>query len=253
MGKNNFLLSCRPFIKKIPGLMNLFDFIRLIFLPTYNSDGLITIHNADFLKDPDFIRAYNTACKQHTRMPVHIKWRANTLLWAAKNACRLEGDFVECGVNRAFMSSAVMEYVGFKNLTDRTFYLFDTYCGLKNELRTEKDRPYAKNEYPDCYDFVLETFKDFTNVNIIKGAIPDTLTTVNIAKAAYLHIDMNCIMPERAALEHFWPKIVSGGIIILDDYGFTGHGGQKQSADEFAELMGVSILALPTGQGLLIK
>jgi hypothetical protein len=64
---------------------------------------------------------------------------------------------------------------------------------------------------------------------------------------------MNCVQPEIAAMEYFWPKLVAGGVVIIDDYGFSGHEAQKTAADTFAESVGVKILSLPTGQGLMLK
>ena len=64
---------------------------------------------------------------------------------------------------------------------------------------------------------------------------------------------MNCVRPEIAAAEFFWPKLVSGGIMLLDDYGFSAHIDQKDAFDLFAARIGVQILSLPTGQGLMIK
>ena len=73
------------------------------------------------------------------------------------------------------------------------------------------------------------------------------------AMVASLSIDMNCAGPEEEALRHFWPKLESGGIVVLDDYGFSGHESQKHTADRFAASVGVKILSVPTGQGLLLK
>ena len=65
---------------------------------------------------------------------------------------------------------------------------------------------------------------------------------------------MNCVAPEIEALQYFWPKIVPGGLIILDDYGWGGtHDSQKEAQEAFAESVDVKILTLPTGQGLIIK
>jgi predicted O-methyltransferase YrrM len=64
---------------------------------------------------------------------------------------------------------------------------------------------------------------------------------------------MNCAAPERKALEFLWPKLSSGGIIVLDDYCFSGREAQQISADKFAHSVGTRVLSLPTGQGLLIK
>jgi hypothetical protein len=90
-------------------------------------------------------------------------------------------------------------------------------------------------------------------VHIVRGPVPDTLPSANISNVAYLSIDMNCTQPEIDALEYFWPLLVSGGLVVLDDYGFPGHEAQKAGADKVAKSVGVKVLTLPTGQGLLLK
>ncbi len=62
---------------------------------------------------------------------------------------------------------------------------------------------------------------------------------------------MNCVIPEIAAIEHFYPKLSIGAVILLDDYGW--HFLQKKAMDKWADKMGVTILSLPTGQGMVIK
>jgi O-methyltransferase len=64
---------------------------------------------------------------------------------------------------------------------------------------------------------------------------------------------MNCALPEIAAGEYLWPRMKSGAIIVLDDYGWLPHVEQKRAWDDFARERGVMVLSLPTGQGLLIK
>jgi hypothetical protein len=64
---------------------------------------------------------------------------------------------------------------------------------------------------------------------------------------------MNCVGPEIAAIEYFWPRLVHGALVILDDYGWSAHIAQKLAMDDFAGKVGTKILSLPTGQGLIIK
>jgi hypothetical protein len=64
---------------------------------------------------------------------------------------------------------------------------------------------------------------------------------------------MNIAYPERKAIEHFWPKLSTGALVVLDDYAWRGYEEQMQSMDEFARSVGVQILTLPTGQGLIVK
>jgi O-methyltransferase len=64
---------------------------------------------------------------------------------------------------------------------------------------------------------------------------------------------MNCTLPEKAALEFFWDKLVPGGVVLSDDYGDVGYEGQKKMYEDFAAAHGLTLLTLPTGQALLFK
>jgi len=57
----------------------------------------------------------------------------------------------------------------------------------------------------------------------------------HIRKVSYLSIDMNCVKPEIAAAQFFWDRMVSGGIMVLDDYGFRGHIEQKRDSTNSQE------------------
>ena len=115
----------------MPGAQALYNGLRLAFKPTYREDGLLTVHNADFTRDREFRAAYESALRQDPG--TRIRWRAHVTQWAGFHASLLGGDFVECGVNRAFLSMSVMTYVDFRQLADRNFYLFDTFSGLVPE------------------------------------------------------------------------------------------------------------------------
>lgn len=246
-----FLRRLNTSISHIPLAKKIYDIIRLALIPRYREHNLATVNNCDFLTDPVFVRSHAAAERQEKIPP--MRWRAHVAQWAACHSLHLAGDFVECGVNRGYLSASIIEYTNFKSQAPRQFYLFDTYEGFVKELLTPDDTVVKKYVYPDCYQFVCESFKHLPNVVIVKGPVPDTLKTVPIDKVAYLCIDMNCIQPEIAALEHFWPKLVEGGVVLLDDYGYPGHEAQKRAHDKFAASAGVSILCLPTAQGLLIK
>ena len=131
-----------------------------------------------------------------------------------------------------------------------------TFSGLVEDLVSDKEKSAGINNYfgsyKDVYQQVKETFSAF-NVEVIKGAVPDTLPLCKAEKICYLSIDMNCVEPEIAATEYFWDKVVSGGVIILDDYGFPDHINQKDAFDKFAKEKKVEILCLPTGQGIIFK
>lgn len=229
-----------------------FNYLTDVRNASYNDGHLISFHNADFLDDPLFSNAYKLGTQTDSWQNFDIRWRVYIMCWAGYYAKGLAGDYVECGVNRGGFSRAVMHYINFQNLYDRTFYLLDTFDGIPKEDHHLVDL--YKDAYTDCYVNVVETFKDFQNVQIIKGKVPDTLSQVSANKICYLSIDMNYAMPEIAALDYFYDKLVPGAIVILDDYGAgKWHINQKKAFDEFAVEKGIKILTLPTCQGLIIK
>jgi hypothetical protein len=64
---------------------------------------------------------------------------------------------------------------------------------------------------------------------------------------------MNCSPPEVAALRFFWPRLIPGAFVLLDDYAQRGRDEQRLGMDAVARELGVTICTLPTGQGLLMK
>ena len=247
-GAQPILAITRKILKK-PFVLLLHLFLGRI---TYFMPGLVTTKNCDFMKDPEFIKAYNAAMKQHY-MPDAGTWGYHVNQWAAFRAKQLEGDFVECGVYKGTIAMSNITYMDFKTLKNRKYYLFDTFCGVDEEFCTEDEYLRLKNAYPDCYEFVVNSFKKYPNVVIVKGPVPKTLSQVHIEKVAYLSLDMNCALPELEALKYFWPKLVPGGIVVLDDYGWPTCENQKTAADNFASSVRVKVLSLPTGQGIIIK
>lgn len=224
----------------------------------YNSDGLISIHNHDFLNEPEFKRAYDRGVA--AAGDYRWYWRVHIGLWAAKTAANVEGDFVECGVNRGFMSSAIMQYLDWDR-TGKTFYLLDTFAGLdKQQLANESGIESERNKrhldegfYVTSAKAVRENFSEWKNVRIIQGPVPETLKQVDADRLAYLHLDMNSAAPEVAAFEYFWERLSPGAVVLLDDYAFHGYREQKEAMDKAASAKSAAIASLPTGQGLIIK
>ena len=224
----------------------------LKYKPTYDEDGLFTNHNSDFMKDPLFKESYNLGYSTGSTKGWHLHWRVYTLCYFASRASNMSGDFVECGTNKGMTAHAIINYVGFSNLKKK-FYLMDTFNGLVDEYKSENEQKTNLVNYDECYDEVRERFADFSNVIIIRGSIPGTLQQVQSKEIAFVHIDMNCVKPEIDAGEYFWEKIVTSGVILLDDYAYPGYIDQKYAWDDFAKRKGVQILTIPTGQGLIIK
>lgn len=234
--------------------------------PSYDADHLTVYERSvDFLDDPRFQAAYrrgmdsghHIARRRGSRGDLHIEWRVHVLLWAAAHAARLPGAFVECGVNTGIYSLAVCEWIDF-NSTGKTFWLFDTFEGIPAEQISERERALGRLDenaawYSECFAVAKENFARYPRARLVRGKIPDSLSTVSIDEVAYLSLDLNIVAPEIAAMEFFWDKLVPGAPVILDDYGWVGFRPQKDAMDAFSRERGVEILTLPTGQGLVIK
>ncbi len=258
----------RQALRKIPGLVSAVHAVRervgvarVNFIPTYNEDNLATDHWLS--TDARFEAAYQRAIDMGLAVSTTVKWRAHVACWAARRGAKLGGAFVECGVNRGFLSRVIIEYLG----DVPNFYLLDTYNGFDEKtlsanqitalkawhVEAGKAGDWQNGMYEECYQDVVRAFSDKPQVKIIRGTVPDTLPLVTEDKIAYLSIDMNCAGPEIAAVDYFWPKLVPGATVVLDDYGWAGHTEQREAFDEWSIRNGVPLLSLPTGQGLLVK
>lgn len=216
--------------------------------PLYAEDGLWTYHGHAFTEDERFTKAYARAVRAGG-FDYRIRWRVHTILWAAERAQALEGAFVECGTGRGFMASAICDYLGW---TDRQFDLYDTFCptspdGCGVQAANGEVNPfYASGPGP-----VAGNFAEWPGVRLVIGRIPDTL--LDTESVAFLHVDLNHAAAEEAALRHFWPRLVPGASVILDDYGFQGLEPQRETVDRLGRELGFHVLALPTGQGLATR
>ena len=103
------------------------------------------------------------------------------------------------------------------------------------------------------YEDVVERFSEYENVKIIKGFVPESFSEGFPESIAFCHIDMNHPAPESGALKAVLPKLVKGGVVIFDDYGWWVYSAQKIALDKIALSFGHRILELPTGQGILIN
>jgi O-methyltransferase len=253
-----------PFLVPVYSVMKDWRVRILKWRPTYDRVGLITDASCGFMHDSRFIKSRNTAIKEGEAFVWRENdWRVYVAAWAGEHGSKLDGDFVECGVEYGMLSRTIMEYINFKS-SSKKFYLIDTYNGLDeryltpSELAGERAGKLAgeragEPHYPDIYQIVKKAFAPFPNAIVVRGAVPEVLEKIKVEKVAYLSIDMNCIAPEVSAAEYFWDKMVPGAIMLLDDYGNRGREAQRDAFDQWAKEKDVSVFSLPTGQGLIIK
>jgi hypothetical protein len=228
----------------------------------YMQDGLFTIHNDRFRRDPTFQEAYIRGMQASNGVDPAFEWRVHVALWAAATSLHVPGDFVECGVNAGFISSAIMRHLRWNTL-DRRFYLIDTFSGpILDQYSPEEiargrlsvaENALAAGSYVTDLARVRANYSEWPSAVVVQGVIPEVLPALNIGALAFLHIDMNCAYPERMALEFFWKHLSPGAIVLLDDYAYFGHDQQTSAIDSTVLELGANVLSLPTGQGIIIK
>jgi len=186
-----------------------------------------------------------------------IRWRAHVALWAAKHAMRLDGDLVECGVFTGILTTLICNSIS--DFGVKRYWLFDSFNGIPEATLTGIERRNAEALNATYYkrvnaeQIVRAATKHVEQIRIVKGILPDSLDQADLVKISYLSIDLNNAPAEIAVIERLWDRIVPGAVIVLDDYGFSGHRLQHNAWDEFAAARGVPIATLPTGQGLIIR
>ena len=172
---------------------------------------------------------------------------ANSAIYVCKN--NLPGAFVECGVWRggnAILATKIFEFYGKEN----NVYLYDTFDGMVPPT-TEDFSPiigsaeeiFAAKEADGekwCFatvDDVVQNFDQFTaplsNVVIIKGDVLETLSlSVNVPnQIAILRLDTDWYESTRYEMQILFPRVISQGIIMFDDYGFWG--GHQKAINEY--------------------
>jgi O-methyltransferase len=90
---------------------------------------------------------------------------------------------------------------------------------------------------PNLYEVVRGNFASFecpvddARIRLVKGLFEDTLPRNGDVKIALAHIDCDWFDPVTLCLEYVWPRLSSGGIVILDDY--NDWDGCKKATDGF--------------------
>ena len=214
--------------------------------PWFIADNLITFgHTRGFLSDPDFVAA--VIAEQPASGELAVAWRTHTLCWAAESCLAVAGDYVECGTYQGYSMAVVLRYLS--GLPGRRCYLYDLFDPSGGEGEGERLPAHS----PELYERVRTRFHDRHNVSVTRGKVPKVLAEIAPDSVAFLHLDMNNAEAERGALEVLFDRVSPGGMIVFDDYGWTGYRGQKLMADAFMRERGLHVLELPTGQGLVLK
>jgi O-methyltransferase len=147
-------------------------------------------------------------------------------LLLADSIKNLKGDIVECGVWRGGMIAGIAELLG----SDRKYHLFDSFEGLPEakDIDGKLALDYQKNTESERYfdnckaeiHYANEAMQMAgVNFSCYKGWFENTIpSNKTIENIALLRLDGDWYESTYICLEHFYDKVVPGGIIIIDDY-----------------------------------
>ncbi|MGZ0017467.1 TylF/MycF/NovP-related O-methyltransferase [Yeosuana sp. AK3] len=162
----------------------------------------------------------------------------------------IDGDIVECGVWKGGSMMAALKALESLKSFKREIYLYDTFEGMSEPSEVDKsvrgesatkaflskDEVWGRIE---CFSTLNEVENniskiDYPNkkIHFIKGKVEETIPKVKIPeKIAVLRLDTDWYESTKHEMEHLYPRLVKGGIIIIDDYGHWQ--GCKQAVDEY--------------------
>ncbi len=161
-----------------------------------------------------------------------------------KRIIHLPGHVVELGV---FKGASLIRWATFRDALEspwsRQIIGFDVF-GEFPAGKKEPDRTFVENWKKGAGTALSRTDMDsilrrkgFSNCELVEGdilsTVPAYLQKQPQLKIALLHLDTDIYEPARAALAHLWPHVVTGGLVVSDDYG-TEYGGTR-AMDEFLE------------------
>ncbi|MEV0219027.1 TylF/MycF/NovP-related O-methyltransferase [Streptomyces sp. NPDC050704] len=192
--------------------------------------------------------------------------RLNALILATRYVSRhnIAGDIVECGVWRGGSMQAAARTLLSLDDTERHLYLFDTFEGMPAPTdkdlrrdgesaadllaRQDRSRPiWAVATLEDVKEGFQKVPYPADRVHFVPGLVEDTIPAEAPEQISILRLDTDWYASTRHELEQLYPRLVSGGVLLIDDYGWWQ--GSRSAVDEFLEKTGARLLLLRMDEG----
>jgi len=171
----------------------------------------------------------------------------------------IPGAIVECGVWRGGSMMLVATTLHTEQST-RPLYLFDTfngmcaptdvdtdYLGRSAQRRLEAERSSMQTSHvwaiagiDDVRRNMATTGYPENEYHLVEGLVEETVPANAPDEIALLRLDTDWYESTAHELEHLYPRVVAGGVVIIDDYGYWS--GARKAVDEFLERSPVPIL-----------
>lgn len=172
---------------------------------------------------------------------------------------QVPGDIVECGVWKGGSMMAVANTLLQADDQSRHLYLFDTYEGMTPpgdkdisvtgesaiDMLNNDDKEDPQSVWCSApLDFVRGAMSsvgyDSSKLHFIKGRVEETLPAMAPVHISILRLDTDWYESTRHEMEHLFPRLVKGGVLIIDDYGHWQ--GARQAINEYIQEKNLQIL-----------
>lgn len=201
-----------------------------------------------WLDDADFLKTYD-AIKENTLVDIYRCYE----LWNISSRLKMEdAAIIEVGVWRGGTAALLAK----ANNNQSTIYLCDTFEGVAKA--GEKDNQYKGGEHADTSIDTVEKLmqeQGIISYRILKGIFPDAnADLLDAEKFKICHIDVDVYESAKDIFTWVWERMIVGGVVIFDDYGFAACAGITQLVNELADNTANSFFVHNiNGHGLLIK
>jgi len=156
----------------------------------------------------------------------------------------LPGDIAECGCWKGHSTYLMAGLLKEADWTG-TLRVFDSFEGGLSDKTTEDRRlrgntdpaetERQKQKFASDFGAVQQVLAPYPFVALHKGWIPEVFDGAlpSDARFSLVHLDVDLYQPTLDSLRFFYPRMVKGGLIVLDDYGSTTFPGSRIATDEF--------------------
>ena len=204
---------------------------------------------APWLTDKEFNDVYGLV-KENTLVD---KYKCYALWQLVEQVSSLKGVIIEVGCWKGGSGILLAKKAELENLQTYV-YLFDTFSGIVKA--GPKDSNYTDGEHSNASkeDVIQLQRKAKIDAFIIKGVFPeDSSYCIKDDKIRLCHIDVDVYQSAKDAFEWVWKRVVSGGIVVFDDYGFQTCSGVRKFVDEIKDNHDNIFIHNLNGQAIIIK
>jgi O-methyltransferase len=183
------------------------------------------------------------------------KYRCYELWTLVEQSRKIEGAIIEIGVWKGGTGALIAKKAKLCGIFD-SVYLCDTFTGVVKT--TDQDTHYKGGEHSDTSRHIVESLifenLNLNNVKILEGIFPDqTAHLIRDERFRLCHIDVDVYQSAQDIIDWIWDKLVIGGIIVYDDYGFNTCDGITKHVNEQKSYPDRLIFHNLNGHSIIVK